>query len=83
MRDIKSRSKMPLPQTGASYYQAQLGLSDKGRTNKGLIVCYVVTVWVGSMKGMGLCTCARCTCRGPCCGQDGYRAQVPQHPIKI
>ncbi len=27
---------------------------------------------------------AQCACMHglvPCCGQDGYRAQVPQHPI--
>ena len=30
---------MPWPQIGASQYHAQLGLSDKGRAVKGLIVC--------------------------------------------
>jgi len=30
---------MPWPQTGATQYHAQLGLSDKGREIKGLVVC--------------------------------------------
>ncbi len=30
---------MPWPQTGATQYQAQLGLPEKGRTIKGLVVC--------------------------------------------
>ena len=30
---------MPWPQTGATQYHAQLGLPDKGRTIKGLVVC--------------------------------------------
>ena len=30
---------MPWPQTGATQYHAQLGLPDKGRTIKGLLVC--------------------------------------------
>ncbi len=46
--------------------------SDKGCAIKELVVCYVV--WLGSMKEMGLRTCARCE------GQDVYRAQVPQYP---
>ena len=63
---------MPWPQTGATQYQAQLGLTDKGGAIKGLIVCYVV--WLGSMKGLGLV---------PSCGQDGYQAQAQQHSIEI
>ena len=47
-------------------------------TIKGLIVCYVCSV-VGSLKRMGLRTCAGLV---PCCGQDGYRTQVPQTPIE-
>ena len=70
---------MPWPQTGATHYHAQLRLPDKGRAITGLVVCYVV--WLGSMKGMGLMTCARCWGLVPCCSQDGYRAQVQQHPI--
>ena len=38
---------MPWPQKGATYYHAQLGLSDKGCVIKVLVVCYVV--WLGSM----------------------------------
>ena len=30
---------MPLPQTGATHYHAQLGLPDKGRAIKGFVVC--------------------------------------------
>ncbi len=30
---------MPEPQTGATQYHAQLGLPDKGRAIKGLVVC--------------------------------------------
>ena len=52
---------------GATHYYAQLGLSDKVRVIKGLVVCYVV--WSGFMKGMGL----RCTSLVPCCGKEGYR----------
>ena len=54
---------------------SQLGLPDKGRGIKGLVVCY--EVWLGSMKGIGLKTCSRCVCLLPCCGHDSYRAQVP------
>ncbi len=31
---------MPLPQTDATHYPAQLGLPDKGLAIKGLVVCY-------------------------------------------
>ncbi len=36
---------------------AQLGLSNKGRAIKGLVIYY--EVWLGSMKGV-IRTCARC-----------------------
>ena len=51
---------MPWPyKTGATHYQTQLGLPDKGRIIKGLFVCYVV--WLGSIiYETGLWTCARC-----------------------
>ena len=65
---------MPWPQTGATQYYAQLGLSDKVRAIKGLVVCYVV--WLGSMKGLVLGIA-----QGAWVGQDGYRAQVPKPPI--
>ncbi len=39
---------MPWPKTGATIYQAQLGLPDNGRAIKGLVVCYVV--WLGSIE---------------------------------
>ncbi len=73
---------MPLPKTGATHCHAQLGLPDKVVQSKGwlsAIVCCSMAkindIWDGSMdqrKMSGLV---------PCCGQDGCRAQVPQHPI--
>ncbi len=51
----------------------QLGLTDKSRAIKMLSS----DMWLGSMKGMGTCVSLV-----PCCGQDGYLAQVPQHPHK-
>ncbi len=70
---------MPCPQTGATHYHAQLGHLDKGLTIKGLVVCWsmarINALWDGAMdkrKVRGLV---------PCCVQDGYRAQVPQHPF--
>ena len=70
---------MPWPQTCATQYHAQLGPPDKGRAIKGLVVCCSMArindLWVVSMdkrKVRGLV---------PCCGQDGYRAQIPQRPI--
>ena len=71
---------MPLPQSGATHYDVQLGPHNKGRSIKGLVVCYVV--WLGSMKGMDLRTYTSCISMVPCCGQDGCQAQVPQNPIK-
>ena len=68
---------IPRPQTSTAQYHAQLGLPDKGRAMKGMVVCHVV--WLESrIYWMGLWTSARCVI---CNGQDGYRAQVPQHPI--
>ena len=40
---------MPWPQTGATQNHAQLGLPDKDRAIKGLVVCDVV--WLGSIRG--------------------------------
>ena len=71
---------MPWPQTVASHYHAVLPeLPDKGRKIKGLVVCYIV--WLGSMKGIGLRTCARRAGQNTCFGQDGYQAQVQHDPI--
>ena len=40
MHDINSMSTgIPWPQTGETQYFAQLGLPDKGRAVKGLVVC--------------------------------------------
>ena len=33
---------MPWPRTGPTHYHAQLGLPDKGRVIKGLVICYEV-----------------------------------------
>ncbi len=71
---------MSWPLTGATHYHAQLGLPDKGCSIKRLVVCNVV--WLGSMKGVGLRTCTWCVGLIPCCGQNGYRAQVAQLPIE-
>ncbi len=57
-----------MPQIGATHCYALLRHLDKGCVTKGLVVYYVV--WLGSINGMVLC-----------CGKDGYRAQVPQHPF--
>ena len=42
---------MSWPKTGATYYHAKLGLPDKGRAIKGLVVCYSMAkindVWDG------------------------------------
>ena len=58
---------MPWPEIGATHYHVQLGLSNKGRTIKVLIVCYVV--WLGSMiYGMGLWTSAVWWSAGPLLG---------------
>ena len=59
---------MSWPQTGATHCHAQLGPPDKGRTIKGLVVCYVVWYW--SLDKRNVCGLVLCS------GQDGYRAQV-------
>ncbi len=41
---------MPWTKTGATYYPAQLGLTDKGHAIKGLVFCYVSSM----IYGMGL-----------------------------
>ncbi len=40
---------MSWPQSGTTYYHAHLGLKDKGRAIKGIVVCYLV--WLESMRG--------------------------------
>ncbi len=66
---------MPWPQTGT------VRTSYKGRSIKVMVACYVV--WQGNMiyGRIGLWTSARCVGLVPYCSQDGYQAQVPQHPI--
>ena len=45
-----------------------------GRAIKELVVCYVLSMgW----------TSARCVGLVPCCGKDGYQAQVLQHPQRF
>ena len=36
---------MPWPQTGSTQYHAKLGLPDKGRAIKGLVVCNNFTIF--------------------------------------
>ncbi len=69
---------MTLPQTGATYYHAQLGLADKGRAINGLVVCYVVGLGLiiyvilvfGQVKGAWSV---------PLLWSGWLSAQVPQH----
>ncbi len=70
---------MPWLQTGITHYRVQLGLSNKYRVIKGLVVCYVV--WLGLIYVMGLWTIAKCVSLVHRCGKDSYQAQVPQYPI--
>ncbi len=50
---------MPWPHTGVTHFHAQLGLLDKGRAIKGMVVYYIL--WLGSLiYGMGLWTSAKC-----------------------
>ncbi len=65
MRDINSTRRVnALVQRGATHYISQLGLPDKDRAMKGLVVCYVV--WLGSLKGLGLRTSQRGVDVVPC-----------------
>ncbi len=71
---------MPWPkQAQLISMHTQLGLQDRGRAIKGLVVRY--EVWLESMRWMHLRAYARCACLVPCCGQDDHRAKVPQQPI--
>ena len=67
---------MPLPQTGATHYPAQIGLTENGRAIK-MVGCLLF----GAVKN-NKSNSARCIGMVPCCGQthDGYRAHVPQYP---
>ncbi len=68
---------MPWTNRGATHYHVQLGPPDKGRALKGLLgsVARIYVLFEGSFD--------KCKVHGlvPCCGQYGYQAQVPQHPI--
>ncbi len=44
---------MPWPKTGATQYHAQLGLPDKGRAIKGLVVCNKGSRALGPAKRSG------------------------------
>ncbi len=50
--------------------------STKFKYNRKKIIKLKIILLTISWMGMGLETCAMCD------GQDGYRDQVPQHPIK-
>ncbi len=71
---------MPWPPTGATHFHSQLGNPDKGHAIEGLVVpnvcCSMAKI---NDLWWGLWTSAICMGLVPCCGQDGYRAQVPQH----
>ncbi len=69
---------MSWPQIGATYYHAQLGLSDKGRAIKGIGCLLCIVVWIYDGDG----PCASCIGLVPCCVHNSYRAKVPQHPIE-
>ena len=60
---------MPWPKTDVTHYHAQLGPSDKGRTIKGLVVCWSMArindLWDGSLDKR------KVPSLGPCCGQGG------------
>ena len=81
MRDIDSTSRgNPLvPNRRNLVRHTQLGLPDKGCAIK-LVVCYLIWLW-SMIYGMNLWTSARCVGLVPRCGQDGYLAQIPKHPI--
>ncbi len=67
---LSPNSRNSLPST------ALIGLTDKVRTIKGLVVCNLV--WLGSTilsMGWVFKTISRFVGLVPCCGQDGY------HPI--
>ena len=50
-----SMGGMPWPQTGATHYHVQLGLQDKDRKMKGLVIFYS---WgVGLLNGLALGCC--------------------------
>ena len=80
MRDIDSMSRGEClgPKQNLTHNHAQLGLPDNGRAINRLLFCYIV--WLGSLKGMSLKTCARWMDLFSCCCQSGFRARVPQHP---
>ena len=79
MRDMNSISRgNVLAPIGATHYHAQLGFSDKGRAIKGVgCLLYIVD---RIYDGDG--SCASCVGLVPCCVDNSYRAQVPQHPIE-
>ena len=46
---MRYNNSMSMGNTGVTHYHALLGLPDKGRSIKGVVICYAV--WLGSMKG--------------------------------
>ncbi len=57
-----------MPKRCETHYHAPLGLTDIGSAIKELVVCYAV--WLGSVKWMGLRTCAKCVGLVPCFGGE-------------
>ena len=51
---------MPWPKAGATQYHTELGLPDKSRASKGLVVCYLV--WLESLGWV--CGPAQMCCSG-------------------
>ncbi len=82
VRRIRGASaRQPQPQLITIH--SGLGLPDKGRAIKGFVVC-LLRIVVRIFKGLVVVSLAQGTWGLiPCCGQDGYLAQVPQHPLEI
>ncbi len=76
---------MPWNKTCATQYHGRLGLPDKGRAVKGLVVCYeyvyarINDLWDGSLDKRKVRSLV------PCCGQEStvIKAEAPQHPITL
>ena len=69
---------MSLPQTGATHYHVKLGQKSFNQ-RFGCLLCSMARIynqWDGSLDKRKVSDLVV-----HCCCQDGYRAQVPQHPI--
>ena len=78
MRDINSMIRgnalSPNRRSTKTQYHSQLGLPDKGRAIKGLVVCYVE--WLGFMKGIVL----RYLGLVPYCDKDSFELKYINNP---